>query len=106
MQLTLEDDTIIAEPTKESLDASLRTLRIPGCTFAVLDAQADFYMQTARNDDGSFVLEYQEGKLDQHYEVPYFVDIEDVIEAFSSFLAMDNKWREKFEWKKVEITPS
>ena len=110
MQLTIEDGTVITNLTPETLRAALAKLRQPSCNFAVLDARQDFYIQTAVNDDGSFVLEYQQGTLDDHYEVPYrIIYVEDVVDAFESFLLEDGRWKEIFEWEKVnfgDISPS
>lgn len=107
MRLQLADGSVIENPTPQALAENLGTLRVPGCEFAVLETdRPGFYMQTAKNQDGSFILEHQEGSLAKHYNLPYnIVDVDDVIEAFSSYLLNDDRWRKNHEWQKMELKP-
>ena len=106
MRLELGDGRVVEIPTPQTMTEDLTTLRVPGCEFAVLEAdRPGFYMQTAKNQDGSFILEHQEGSLAKHYNLPYVVDLEDVIEAFSSYLLKDDRWRKNHEWQKMELKP-
>ena len=48
---------------------SRHLMRLPVNQFAILsaDQQGDFYVQTYRNGENDFQLEYQDGDLDKHY---------------------------------------
>lgn len=107
MRLQLEGGRVVENPTPATLADALRTLRVPGCEFAVLEAdRPDFYMQTLKNQDGSFFLEHHEGSLAKHYTVPYrLIDVEDIIDAFTSYLLQDDRWRQNYEWQKMELKP-
>ena len=106
MRLQLADGSVVESPTPQALAENLGTLRVPGCEFAVLEVdRPGFYMQTAKNQDGSFILEHQEGSLAKHFNLPYYIDLEDVVEAFSSYLLKDDRWRKNYEWQKMELKP-
>jgi hypothetical protein len=106
MRLELGYGRVVETPTPQAIAEDLATLRVPGCEFAVLEAdRPGFYMQAAKNQDGSFILEHQEGSLGKHYNLPYTVDLEDVIEAFSSYLLKDDRWRKNHGWEKMELKP-
>ena len=61
--------------------------------------QAEWYPAIRRGDTPGFVLEYQEGSEDEHWET-YPVNIEEATEAFIDFLHGRTEWKERFYWKR------
>ena len=103
MQLELEDGTLIRNPTREALGSAIHSLRVPGRSFAVLESGPGSYLQTAKNDDGSFELEYQDGDLSHHYRLPYFVDLVEVTGAFQGYLTQRAFFLQKYAWEKLVL---
>jgi hypothetical protein len=103
MRLESESEKPIDNPTPEQLEQVLRSLRLPGNSFAILGTTPSVYMQTARNEDGSFHVEYQEGALDKHYRMRSPCPIADVIDVFKRYLVGDKSWRSKYEWQWMDL---
>ena len=103
MQLELEDGTLLRNPAREVLESAIHSLRVPGRSFAVLESGPGSYMQTAKNDDGSFELEYQDGDLSRHYRLSHVVDVVEVIEAFRNYLLGNDVWLKKYNWQKLVL---
>ena len=61
--------------------------------------QAYWYPAVRRGDISGFLLEYQEGSEEEHWET-YAVSIEDTAEAFLDFLHGSTAWKERFDWKR------
>src|SRR5215471_7225926 len=70
MRFEIEGAVPIDDVNPEQVEQGLRMLQLSDQTFAILDQDADSYIQTAvdgaGDGDGTFVLEYQEGSLAQH----------------------------------------
>ncbi len=85
IRLTLENDTIIDNPTSNQVALASSTLNTTDNTFAILESGDLTYIQTAMENTQEFVLEFQDGSLDKHYqttvETPY-----EVLAAFQGFL--------------------
>jgi hypothetical protein len=93
----------IDDPTPEQVDQGLRALRFPDDTFAVLELRPSTYIQTATEDDGSFVVEYRDGSSDKHFRAARPMRLDDVIAAFQSYLRQDDQWRSRFEWERLDL---
>lgn len=101
MQLEFESGLVLKDPTEKDL------ARIADEEFAIISREGWTYMQCAQNSDessGEFVLEYQEGSLDQHYHaVDGPVTLERVKAAFGKYLRGDASWRDDFEWERMVL---
>jgi len=104
MRLEQEVGEAIEDPTPEAVERVLRGLRVARNHFAILETDRMHYIQTARGDDGSLMLEYQDGSLSEHYEVGP-VPLTEVIAAFQSYLGGDGQWRSRFAWQKPAWLP-
>jgi hypothetical protein len=54
------------------------------------------------NDSDPWILEYRDGDADAHYRAAVYVTLDEVIDAFQSYLRGDEKWRTDFNWECVE----
>jgi hypothetical protein len=50
-----------------------------------------------------WLLEYQDGHLDEHYQATDFPDTESVIRAFQSYGQGEEGWRLDRKWIRVEL---
>ena len=64
------------------------------------------FMQTSGSTDRGFVLEYQEGSTDEHFQVAAKVELEQVVAAFTAYGQGSDTWRTDFNWSKLAIRGS
>jgi len=103
MRLELEDNTVINDPTHSQVEKVIRSLRTSGRSFAILEKQPGYYMQTVKNDDGSFTVEYQDGSLEQHFESSYYIYVDEVIEILLQYLDGCTNWKSRHVWKQIRL---
>ncbi len=111
MRLTLENGTVIDNPTAAQIDAAVRSLNWrEDNAFAILEQSEWTFMQTAQNDDPErqvpvFFLDYQEGSLKKHYHaVDEQIALDRVLTAFQKYGRGDASWRDDFEWERQEVS--
>ena len=64
------------------------------------------YIQALATPTG-FVLDFQEGGVDQHYRCKREdLSAQDVIDAFRQYLAWNGKWRPSLEYERIELRPT
>jgi hypothetical protein len=101
VELTLESGRVIADATKNDILAS-----IDGEDFAILGIDPDTYIQCAEQKEApyEYVLEYQDGSLDRHYQaVDGPITLDRVIVAFIKYLRRDSSWQSDFRWEKMDL---
>ena len=101
MDLTLESGAVITDATERDIRD-----RIEGEEFAILAADEDTYLQCARQNDTpiSYLLEFQQGDLANHYRaVDDAVPLDRVIATFIKYLRGDESWKSDFVWRRVEL---
>ena len=76
-----------------------------GEQFAILGPDDQTYIQTLLTPNG-FVLQYQEGSAERHFESTR-TDLREteVVEAFGAYLDGNVAWRWPIEWRQVEVRP-
>ena len=100
MHLEFESGVMIDSP--EEADVS----RIEGEEFAILSTSGHTYIQCAEMGEApwGYVLEYQDGSLEQHYEATdHPITLERVLAAFKKYLNADPTWRDDFQWQKMDL---
>jgi hypothetical protein len=68
-----------------------------------LEQGKEIYMQAGGEGDGPYKLEYREGDAEHHFQAAGELRRADLLRAFSSYLAGDNRWRTEFTWQKLEM---
>jgi hypothetical protein len=95
MRLELSDGSGLDDPTPEQIAEALAALPADAGSFAILSREELTYLQTSGSAKEGFVLEYQEGGLDQHYQsVAKQLPLDLVTRAFQCYAAADESWRE------------
>jgi hypothetical protein len=100
VELTLASGRVITDATEDDVRA------IDGEAFAILGIDPDTYIQCAERNGAppEYVLEYQDGSLDRHYQaVDGPITLDRVIAAFIKYLRRDSSWRSDFRWEKMEL---
>jgi len=85
--------------------------------FVVLSAGEDSFIQVAsdwqptpecaaylrEHDSDPWVLEYRDGTTGRQYAATRYATLNEVRDAFVSYLAGDEAWRSMFSWKELQL---
>lgn len=101
MELALESGRVMTDPTEADLRSAMADEQ-----FAILGTEPDTYIQCAAIGDqpGHYILEYQDGSLDRHYQAgdgPITMDR--VLSAFTKYLRRDASWLDDFRWEPLDL---
>jgi hypothetical protein len=114
LELVVADGTKISNPSPADIEDVLNSLQGGADQFAILErrtSRGEGFIQTITGDrdpDTGFVLEYQEGSSERHYQAIYNAlghefTRKDVISAFQSYANGDDSWKGKYKWEKVKF---
>jgi hypothetical protein len=100
MKLDL-NGTELTQPLDEALIIrSLQALDREDDSFLILSKDEMSYIQTCRESDGHYILEYQEGSLADHYEcADEMLNFQKVSMAFTSYLNGTDEWKTSLMWQ-------
>jgi len=104
MQLNINGDDLDVVVTEELLEEKLRSLPGEGDSFLILSKNEMTYMQTSGSIQEGFILEYQEGSVDEHYACtnsPLTQDL--LVQAFKDYLNGKPDWINDLTWEKEDI---
>ncbi len=91
----------------QSFDSGwVRGCALPGGvdSFAILSRDELTYLQAGGGPSEGFLLEYQEGSLDQHYRSSEeSLSLSTVTSAFRLYAAEDPSWRSGVTWKRDDL---
>lgn len=75
--------------------------------FTILSRGAYTYLQCAAREEDPFeyILEYQEGSLDRHYQaIDQPITLERVMACFVKYLNWEESWKDDFEWELIDLS--
>lgn len=61
------------------------------------------YIQAVLRANSKWIVEYQDGHLDRHFQMTKDVKTEEVIRLFVAYLEAEASWRDTADWKLIEI---
>lgn len=98
----------LTQPLDEALIThSLQALSGDEDSFLILSKDEMSYIQTCKTSDGHYVLEYQEGSLEAHYEcADEMLNFQKVSMAFTSYLNGTNEWKTSLAWQPLGSSES
>lgn len=100
MELIVNGESRTGLISDRQIEASIQSLTGDGDSFAILARSDQVYIQTSGDPQNGFVLEYRDGSEEEHYSCSNFnLTAEQIIRAFQSYLANDNKWKSDLEWQ-------
>jgi hypothetical protein len=103
VRLQFEAGPAVEDPTPDQVTDGLRRLSLTDSSFAILDSGPLSYIQVAAEGEDDYLLEYQEGSVDQHYQASAPVTLDQVTAAFLSYLGQDDGWRTSAEWRHLPV---
>ena len=103
--LSLEGGTVADELSDWQLRDELDRLRPDGPDrFAVLRREAQRYIQTYANDDGTFDVEYRDGDRSHHFKSDQAISRDELKQLFVAYATQgDNSWRTALPWTPATI---
>jgi hypothetical protein len=95
----------IAEPTPADILQALEDLDVRApANYVILERDPMTYIQASGDPDIGFILEYQAGSLDQHYQsVRGDLTLQTIFETFSSYLRGKGDWREFAAYERIAL---
>jgi hypothetical protein len=104
LRLELESGAFFDDPSSDQLVESLMSMQGDDSAFAILSRSDLEYMQAAPQSIAGYVIEYQEGTLDRHFQV-IDTDWELLKDAFLSYSDDNGNWKNMFEWERIDLSP-
>lgn len=102
MRLNINDSEHLESPDESDLQH--RVGRLGYEEFLVLSSKPGYFVQTYRNSDGTFALEYRQGSPNQHYVVDAsLITVDDVLRAFCLFLNESSGLPDLWDWQVLSI---
>jgi hypothetical protein len=101
MQLTLDGERVITNPSDDEIAQALHAAR-----FAVITAgpDSDNYMQFKHSRKRGFDFEYQRDSLESHfYAVDSGLTLERIVTAFQKYCKGDDSWKTDFDWQLMQV---
>ena len=72
LRATSESGDVLDDPSEDALFTMFQDLEAGQGTFLIVESLADAsgqtFVQAARGDDGTYVVEYRQGSADQHFQ--------------------------------------
>jgi hypothetical protein len=102
MRLVVNGKTEIESPTAEQVADALQMMVHPGC-FATLSRADTSFVQCSGCSKEDFVVEYQEGGIENHFQSRALFALPELIRLFQGYLSGSDSFRSDFEWKKIDI---
>lgn len=96
MNLELENHASVKDPDAPAISKALS--RVQG--FAILSKDKMTYIQASGSAKDGFLLEYQEGNTEQHYQGPGQLSLDQATRAFISYAQDDESWKTSVLWRR------
>lgn len=107
MQLSINGDVSDQPVSTDLIAETVQSLADKGDFFLVLSIDEMTYIQTSGSAESGFVLEYQDGSIEEHYSctnAPLKTD--QIVETLQRYYTNHDRWKSEFTWKKEELGSS
>ncbi len=106
LRATSESGDVVDDPSEDALLTMLQDLEAGRGTFLIVESLGDgtgqTFVQAARNDDGSYVVEYRQGSAEQHFQA--------TVPDFSQAHVLVTMWafglpglHERATWRRIDV---
>ena len=103
-RLDIRGEHEILDPTPQQIKLAIDSLSpSDDSPFLILDkGDGMTYMQAGLDENSLWTLEFQEGSLQQHFQVSN-VSTEKVTDMFLAYAGGDEAWRTSVKWEHIDI---
>ncbi len=102
MKLTSPKLEIEEEATVDLIESSISALKGEVDSFAILSSDEMNYIQALATKNG-FVVQFQNGSIDEHYEFDTYLSRPQTIKLFQAYLQGIEDWPENLNYSKIQI---
>lgn len=105
IRMQLESGREVVDPSQEQVLEALRTMERNEESYVILERDSpsgDSYIQAAEDPAGGYLVEYQDGSLEQHVGL-HAEAVQAVHDIFSWWVAETPGWRDGLPWQKVDL---
>jgi len=107
MNLVLNDDHVGEAVTEESIARYLSSFIEGDADSIFILSSEQGFVQAAKREDGSFVLEHCDRSVDEHWVCSADnLSREQLSFAFKSYFLADKSWVKRFSWEKMDLEVS
>jgi len=104
MKLELEKGLVTENATAADIAACLQKLDEENLTFAIMSERDAHFIQTFGTPSQGYILEYQDGGLDQHFRsTKENLTIAEVIRTFQDYATGSSTWKAELKWKILDF---
>lgn len=105
MNLETDAGRKLANPSASQIAEELEALSGRADSYAILSRDERSYIQAAGGPSEGFLLEYQEGSIEQHYRSTQSnLPLTTVTNAFQLYAADDSSWRSLVPWEHDDLS--
>lgn len=102
MKFTAPKLNVDKEATEELIESSISALAAEIDSYATLSEDEMTYIQALKTEKG-FVVQFQCGSIDQHFEFVTYLSRPQTISLFKGFLAKAPGWQDRLRYEKVNL---
>ena len=102
MKLESDGQRAVLDPESSQIQSAVSSLSHPNRTFLILSRSQTSFIQVAITAPDRFLLEYQEGGVQEHFQSTR-TDFsgDEVIRALEAYRRGDESWRHEIEWRRL-----
>jgi hypothetical protein len=102
MRLVVNEKTVFESPTPEEVAKALQAMVEPG-SFAVLSRADDSFIQCSGCSKEDFVVEYQDGGVENHFQSRGLLALHETIRLFQGYLSGTDAFQSDAVWNRINI---
>jgi hypothetical protein len=103
--LTVEGDPAGTNPNPEDIVRAIRGIKPGKNAFVILGKGANglSYIQAWLEKDGRWMVEYQDGHTEKHYQAEHRVDTGTLVRVFQAYAQGEDAWRTENAWRPQKV---
>lgn len=104
MQLSINGDITDLPVSTDLIAETVADLASKGDFFLILAKDEMTYIQTSGCTESGFILEYQDGSIEEHYscrDAPLSAD--QIVETLQRYFTNHDRWKSEFTWEKEDL---
>ena len=88
--------------TEELIDSTISALKKEPDSFAIMGDDEMNYIQALMTKNG-FVVQFQNGSIDEHYEFKTYLSRPQTIKLFKGYLLGNDNWQGNLPYSKIDL---
>jgi hypothetical protein len=107
MQFSINGDVSDQPISTDLIAETVTSLAKKGDFFLVLSRDEMTYIQTSGNAESGFILEYQDGSIEEHFSCTNApLNTGQILETLQRYFTNHDRWKSEFTWEKEDLGSS